>query len=154
MISLFNIKAVLLALLIVFAGLSCYSAVYYRQQAQQWKIQSKEKTRLIYSLQQRQEEVARLDKKHTQEMADAQSKIETLRLAVIAGDKRLHVRATCKPVHPAPVASGVDDAAAARLTADAEQHYYRLRQQINVVTAQVNGLQEYIKTHACPLSIH
>ncbi|EMV2482093.1 lysis protein, partial [Escherichia coli] len=43
-------------------------------------------------------------------------------------------------------ASGMGDGESPRLTADAELNYYRLRSGIDRITAQVNYLQEYIRT--------
>uniref|UniRef100_UPI0014835BD5 lysis system i-spanin subunit Rz n=1 Tax=Salmonella enterica TaxID=28901 RepID=UPI0014835BD5 len=45
-------------------------------------------------------------------------------------------------------ATGATDAATARLTPDAERNYQRLRTESIAVTAQVNGLQQYI-TEQC-----
>ncbi|EBP0004385.1 lysis protein, partial [Salmonella enterica] len=44
--------------------------------------------------------------------------------------------------------TGTTDAATARLTPDAERNYQRLRAESIAVTAQVNGLQQYI-TEQC-----
>ena len=43
-------------------------------------------------------------------------------------------------------ASGMGDGESPGLTADAELNYYRLRSGIDKITAQVNYLQEYIRT--------
>ncbi len=45
-----------------------------------------------------------------------------------------------------PEPSGMGDGESPRLTADAELNYYRLRSGIDRITAQVNYLQEYIRT--------
>lgn len=95
-------------------------------------------------MQKRQRDVAELDARYTKELADANATIETLRADVSAGRKRLQVAATC-PKSTAG-ASGMGDGESPRLTADAELNYYRLRSGIDRITAQVNYLQEYVRT--------
>ncbi|HIH9250988.1 TPA: lysis protein [Enterobacter ludwigii] len=98
----------------------------------------------ITDMQTRQRDVATLDAKYTKELSDANATIESLRADVSAGRKRLQVSATCSK--SAPGASGMGDGESPRLTTDAELNYYRLRSGIDKITAQVNYLQEYIKT--------
>ncbi len=92
----------------------------------------------------RQRDVAALDAKYTKELADANATIESLRADVSAGRKRLQVAATC--AKSTTGASGMGNGESPRLTADAELNYYRLRSGIDRITAQVNYLQEYIRT--------
>lgn len=98
----------------------------------------------ITDMQTRQRDVATLDAKYTKELSDANATIESLRADVSAGRKRLQVSATCSK--SASGTSGLGDGESPRLTADAELNYYRLRSGIYKITAQVNYLQEYIKT--------
>ncbi|MCV5490923.1 lysis protein, partial [Escherichia coli] len=95
-------------------------------------------------IQQRQRDVAALDARYTRELADANATIESLRADVSAGRKRLQVAATC--AKSTTGASGMGDGESPGLTADAELNYYRLRSGIDKITAQVNYLQEYIRT--------
>ncbi|EEA4810238.1 lysis protein, partial [Salmonella enterica] len=67
-----------------------------------------------------------------------------LRADVSAGRKRLQVAATC--AKSTTGTSGMGDGESPGLTADAELNYYRLRSGIDKITAQVNYLQEYIRT--------
>ncbi|HCR6645731.1 TPA: lysis protein, partial [Shigella flexneri] len=67
-----------------------------------------------------------------------------LRADVSAGRKRLQVAATC--AKSTTGASGMGNGESPRFTADAELNYYRLRSGIDKITAQVNYLQEYIRT--------
>ncbi|EAX4382059.1 lysis protein, partial [Salmonella enterica] len=92
----------------------------------------------------RQRDVAELDARYTKELADANATIESLRADVSAGRKRLQVSATCPKSTTGT--SGMGDGESPRLTADAELNYYRLRSGIDRITAQVNYLQEYIRT--------
>ncbi|EIH2153569.1 lysis protein, partial [Escherichia coli] len=84
------------------------------------------------------------DAKYSRELADARAENETLRADVAAGRKRLQVAATC--AKSTTGASSMGDGESPRLTADAELNYYRLRSGIDKITAQVNYLQEYIRT--------
>ncbi|EAA4170921.1 lysis protein [Salmonella enterica] len=98
----------------------------------------------IADMQKRQRDVAELDARYTKELADANATIESLRADVSAGRKRLQVAATC--AKSTTGASSMGDGESPRLTADAELNYYRLRSGIDKITAQVNYLQEYIRT--------
>lgn len=98
----------------------------------------------ITDMQTRQRDVANLDAKYTKELSDANATIESLRADVSAGRKRLQVSATCSK--SASGTSGMGDGESPRLTTDAELNYYRLRSGIDKITAQVNYLQEYVRT--------
>ncbi|WP_097296647.1 lysis protein, partial [Escherichia coli] len=98
----------------------------------------------ISDMQKRQRDVAELDARYTKELADANATIESLRADVSSGRKRLQVAATC--AKSTTRASGMGDGESPGLTADAELNYYRLRSGIDRITAQVNYLQEYIRT--------
>ncbi|EKS2238789.1 lysis protein [Salmonella enterica] len=93
----------------------------------------------------RQRQNAALDAKYTQELADAKAESEKLRADLAAGRRRLQLHAVCMPAAAHDTtATGATDAATARLTPDAERNYQRLRTEARAVTAQVNGLQQYI----------
>lgn len=93
-------------------------------------------------------ENAERDKKHTQELKDAQDQNQRLRADVADARQRLLVRARCPavPADTAPV--GLADAGAAELDPDARQDYFTLRDQLALTRQQVLGLQDYI-THTC-----
>lgn len=87
-----------------------------------------------------------LDRKFVQEMADAKHENEVLRADVVAGNRRLLVKASCpKSVSSVAGASGLDDGAGAELNADARQDYFDLREQIVETEKQLAGLQEYVR---------
>ncbi|EBU1219307.1 lysis protein [Salmonella enterica subsp. enterica serovar Muenchen] len=99
----------------------------------------------IDDMKERQRQNAALDAKYTQELADAKAESEKLRADLAAGRRRLQLHAVCMPAAARDTtAPGATDAATARLTADAERDYQRLRTESRAVTAQVNGLQQYI----------
>ncbi|MFS1539247.1 MAG: lysis protein [Candidatus Phlomobacter fragariae] len=142
----------LIVLLAVITALSI-GLVHYRSESTLWRVkaeharQQAEKTEHQIQAQRIQfDQLAEMDKKHYQELTHARQRIEALRLDVARGFKRLRVNATCPKESGTPSSSGVDDGASPKLTPDAEQAYYTLREQIATVTAQILGLQGYIKT--------
>lgn len=120
------------------------NAIAYKEQRDKKVSELKQATATIADMQQRQRDVAELDARYTKELADANATIESLRADVSAGRKRLQVAATC--AKSTTGASGMGNGEIPRLTADAELNYYRLRSGIDKITAQVNYLQEYIRT--------
>lgn len=120
------------------------NAIAYKEQRDKKVSELKQATATIADMQKRQRDVAELDARYTKELADANATIESLRADVSAGRKRLQVSATC--AKSTTGASSMGDGESPRLTADAELNYYRLRSGIDRITAQVNYLQEYIRT--------
>lgn len=144
-------KLVISAFLLTLFGSLVWSANHYHNKAIEYKKQRDENAMALDSamatisdMQKRQRDVAELDARYTKELADANTTIESLRADVSAGRKRLQVAATC--AKSTTGASGMGDGESPRLTADAELNYYRLRSGIDRITAQVNYLQEYIRT--------
>lgn len=144
-------KLVISAFLLTLFGSLVWSANRYHNKAIEYKKQRDENAMALDSamatisdMQKRQRDVAELDARYTKELADANATIESLRADVSAGRKRLQVAATC--AKSTTGASGMGDGESPGLTADAELNYYRLRSGIDRITAQVNYLQEYIRT--------
>ncbi|EGK2830055.1 lysis protein [Escherichia coli] len=144
-------KLVISAFLLTLFGSLVWSANHYHNKAIEYKKQRDENAMALDSamatisdMQKRQRDVAELDTRYTKELADANATIESLRADVSAGRKRLQVAATC--AKSTTGASGMGDGESPGLTADAELNYYRLRSGIDKITAQVNYLQEYIRT--------
>ena len=144
-------KLVIAAFFVTVIGSFICSANYYHSKAIAYKKQRDENAMALDSamatisdMQKRQRDVAELDARYTKELADANATIESLRADVSAGRKRLQVAATC--AKSTTGASGMGDGESPGLTADAELNYYRLRSGIDRITAQVNYLQEYIRT--------
>lgn len=138
-------------LVVALIGVLAFFVNHYRDNAITYKDQRDKATEklllataTIKDMQTRQRDVAALDAKYTGELADAKETIERLHSDVIAGRKRLQVAATC--AKSTTGASSMGDGESPRLTADAELNYYRLRSGIDRITAQVNYLQEYIRT--------
>lgn len=144
-------KLVIAAFFVTIIGSFIWSANHYHNQAIEYKKQRDENAMALHSamatisdMQKRQRDVAELDARYTKELADANTTLESLRTDVSAGRKRLQIAATCAKSMTG--ASGMGYGESPRLTADAELNYYRLRSGIDKITAQVNYLQEYIKT--------
>lgn len=144
-------KLVISAFLLTLFGYLVWSANHYHNKAIEYKKQRDENAMALDSamatisdMQKRQRDVAELDARYTKELADANATIESLRADVSAGRKRLQVAATC--AKSTTGASSMGDGESPGLTADAELNYYRLRSGIDRITAQVNYLQEYIRT--------
>lgn len=144
-------KLVISAFLLTLFGSLVWSANHYHNKSIEYKKQRDENAMALDSamatisdMQKRQRDVAELDARYTKELADANATIESLRADVSAGRKRLQVAATC--AKSTTGASSMGDGESPRLTADAELNYYRLRSGIDRITAQVNYLQEYIRT--------
>lgn len=146
-----RLTAIIIAVVVCIIVSLGWAVNHYRDNATEYKKQRDEKTKAlnlanatITDMITRQRDVAALDAKYIKELADANATIESLRADVSAGRKRLQVAATC--AKSTTGASGMGDGESPRLTADAELNYYRLRSGIDRITAQVNYLQEYIRT--------
>ncbi|EJJ3924123.1 lysis protein [Salmonella enterica] len=141
----------IVSLLIVAAALAWTTDRYYGN-AVKYKSQRDTATHslklanaTIDDMQTRQRDVAALDAKYTQEIADAKAESEKLRADLASGRRRLQLHAVCMPATAGNTATtGATDAAAARLTPDAERDYQRLRTEAGAITHQVEGLQQYI----------
>ena len=120
------------------------NAIAYKEQRDNKASELEKANATIADMRKRQRDVAELDARYTKELADANATIESLRADVSAGRKRLQVFATC--AKSTTGASSMGDGESPGLTADAELNYYRLRSGIDRITAQVNYLQEYIRT--------
>ena len=120
------------------------NAIAYKEQRDNKASELEKANATIADMRKRQRDVAELDARYTKELADANATIESLRADVSAGRKRLQVSATC--AKSTTGASSMGDGESPGLTADAELNYYRLRGGIDKITAQVNYLQEYIRT--------
>lgn len=140
-----------IVVLLIVAAVLAWTTDHYHGNAVKYKEQRDTATHklalanaTITDMMKRQRDVAALDARYTKELADANATIESLRADVSAGRKRLQVSATCPKSTTGT--SGMGDGESPRLTADAELNYYRLRSGIDKITAQVNYLQEYIRT--------
>ncbi|HHX9835287.1 TPA: lysis protein [Salmonella enterica subsp. enterica] len=132
-----------------------WTTEHYRDNAIQYKSQRDTASHsltlanaTITDMTKRQRDVAALDAKYTKELADAKAENDALRGDVTAGRRRLLVNATCPamPTGKSTSAASVDNAARPRLTDAAQRDYFTLRERIETVTNQLNGLQEYVRS--------
>ncbi|WP_274713618.1 lysis protein [Xenorhabdus bovienii] len=86
-----------------------------------------------------------MDTKHTQELANAKSEIDTLRADVAAGRRKLRVQATC-PVSETTSSRSMVDAGTPQLTEAARQDYYDLLRMMAENERQTKYLQDYVST--------
>ncbi|EAA8389508.1 lysis protein [Salmonella enterica] len=102
----------------------------------------------ITDMQTRQRDVATLDARYTKELADAKAENDALERDVADGRRRLYVNATCPamPTGKSTSTARMDNAASPRLTDAAQRDYFTLRERIETVTNQLNGLQEYVRS--------
>ena len=137
----------LLAVLVVFGALAFWyhgRAADEKQRADAAEHNLKLANDTISDMQTRQRDVAALDAKYTQELADAKSTINQLERDVATGKRRLQLNATCA-TNGATGTGSVGNASTARLTDSAQRDYFTLRERIETVTNQVNYLQGYIR---------
>ncbi|MBZ6396546.1 MULTISPECIES: lysis protein [Pantoea] len=130
------------ALILLCAGMA-KTASYYHGKFVSADSLATERQETITDMQRRQQSVAALDAKYTKELADAKATIDQLHDDVTTGKRRLQLNATCQKQSSSGT-SGVGDDSTARLTADAERNYWRLRSGISTITNQVTYLQDYI----------
>lgn len=140
-----------LAVLAIIAAMA-WAINHYRDNATEYKKQRDEKTQAlnlanatITDMTTRQRDVAALDAKYTQDLADAKKRLDDLQRCVSSGKCGLHVNARC-PANGTTSTGGMGDASGPRLTDSAERDYFTLRERIVTVTKQVGYLQDYIST--------
>ncbi|WP_267984657.1 lysis protein [Klebsiella aerogenes] len=145
-----RLTAIIIAVVVCIIVSLGWAVNHYRDNATEYKKQRDEKTQAlnianatITDMTARQRDVAALDAKYTQELADAQETINQLEHDVATGKRRLQLNATCKGNSAGT--SGMDDAATSRLTDSAERDYFTLRQRIETITKQLTGLQSYVR---------
>lgn len=136
-------KVIVFALMFVWVVIAGKVANSYHDKFLQADKDLKLATQTITDMQTRQRDIATLDAKYTQELADAQETINQLERDVATGKRRLQLNATCKGNTTGT--SGMDDASGPRLTDSAERDYFTLRHRIETVTKQLTGLQEYVR---------
>ncbi|MDX7992238.1 lysis protein [Xenorhabdus littoralis] len=85
-----------------------------------------------------------LDSKHTQELANAKTEIDTLRADVAAGRRKLRIKGTC-PVSETPSSGGVVDATTVALTGEAGSVVLDIREGIINDREKLRYLQGYIR---------
>lgn len=107
---------------------------------------ARERQSTINDMAHRQQLNAALDAKYMQELVNAKSQIETLRVDLNTGAKRLRIAASCPKLSETTAATGEPDAAGARLNDSVERDYLSLIERIKQSETMINGLQDYVRT--------
>ncbi|WP_272525266.1 lysis protein [Providencia sp. PROV196] len=103
-----------------------------------------EQVKINEAYQERVQSLHKLDTKHIQELANAKSEIDKLRIVAERNPERVYIKASCKKAEGV-TATGLDDAITARPTDSAIRNYWLLRERIAELTRMVLGLQDYIR---------
>ena len=107
---------------------------------------ARERQSTINDMAHRQQLNAALDAKYIQELVNAKSQIETLRVDLNTGAKRLRIAASCPKLPETTAATGKPDATGPRLNDSAERDYLSLVERIRQSETMINGLQDYVRT--------
>ncbi|KLU14905.1 MULTISPECIES: lysis protein [Xenorhabdus] len=86
-----------------------------------------------------------LDTKHTQELTNAKSEIDTLRADVAAGRRKLRIQATC-PVSETVTSGSMGTSTTVELTGETGSTVLDIREGIISDRAKLRYLQEYVST--------
>jgi len=132
-----------------------WAADHYHSKAESWRDTAHRYQQLagkqaatINDMTERQQQLAELDKTHTEALSAAESENDALRRQLAAGSRRMYVRAKC----PAPGSSttagtgSMGDAAAVELAGDSRRNILDVRAGIIRDREKVRYLQEYIRT--------
>ncbi|MEQ1975033.1 lysis protein [Xenorhabdus sp. SGI240] len=143
----FNSQHFTLGAFAVVAGLFWFYYSEYQDKAEEYrslKLQYDEQVAINTNQQERIQQLHELDTRHTQELANAKSKLDELSDTLRTNVKRVYVKAEC-PVSKAAAPSGVDGSRPARLAKDAEQDYVRLLGELETLEAKFLGLRDWAK---------
>lgn len=147
-----RLTAIIIAVVVCIIVSLGWSVNHYRDNATEYKKQRDEKNQAlnlanatITDMTTRQRDVAALDAKYTQELADAKKQLDDLQRCVRDGKCGLRINAKC-PANGTTGSGGLGDASGPRLTDAAQRDYFTLRERIVTVTKQVGYLQDYINT--------
>ncbi|MGV4176627.1 lysis protein [Citrobacter freundii] len=147
-----RLTAIIIAVVVCIIMSLGWAVNHYRDNATEYKKQRDEKTQAlnlanatITDMTTRQRDVAALDAKYTQDLADAKKQLDDLQRCIRDGKCGLRVNAKC-PANGAAGTGSLGNASSPRLTDSAERDYFTLRERIDTVTKQVGYLQEYINT--------
>ncbi|HEE9909057.1 TPA: lysis protein [Citrobacter braakii] len=147
-----RLTAIIIAVVVCIIVSLVWAVNHYRDNATEYKKQRDEKTKAlnlanatIKDMTTRQRDVAALDAKYTQDLADAKKQLDDLQRCVSDGKCGLRVNAKC-PANGTASTGSLGDASGPRLTDSAQRDYFTLRERIVTVTKQVGYLQDYINT--------
>ncbi|MBS9435894.1 lysis protein [Photorhabdus noenieputensis] len=137
----------ILALILISLTAYCYHSELQKEQ-RVTKQQQEDIQQLIDTIDYQNSHITmlnELDVKHMKELANAKSENDALRDDVAAGRRRLRIAATCSQSE-AGSPSGVVNAASSRLEDPAIRDYFTLTERVTMMQAQLEGLQDYVRT--------
>lgn len=135
--------------------LSASVAEHYRIKATKWRTTAhqsqsvaRQQAATITDMNQRQQQLAALDKTHTEALSAAESQNDALRRQLAAGTRRMYVHAKC-PVPGTGSASAtgrLGDGTAVELAGDSRRNVLDIRAGIIRDREKLKYLQEYVQT--------
>ncbi|MDC9591801.1 lysis protein, partial [Xenorhabdus sp. XENO-10] len=108
--------------------------------------QLSEKNAIITTQQERINQLAELDTRHTQELAHAKTEIDTLRADVAAGRRKLRIKAVCPSVPETVTSGSVVTTTAVELSGETGPIVLDIREDIINDLAKLRYLQDYVNT--------
>lgn len=123
-------------------------AIAWRDTAHQTGQLARQQATTITDINQRQQQLAALDKTHTEALSVAESENDALRRQLAAGSRRMYVHAKC-PMSGTGTAAGprgLVDATTVELTADSRQNILDIRAGIIRDREKLKYLQGYVRT--------
>ncbi|MMZ51656.1 Bacteriophage lysis protein [compost metagenome] len=137
---------VLLALTVLGGGMN-----HYYQSSLRWQIKLRgaekvvrQQTEAIERLQLRQQEVAAIDTRLTEELRHEENENTLLRHQLATGARRLRIAGRCPPVHAGTTTGNLGNGASVDVSGDTGQDILTLRQNIIRDRKKLIYLQEYI----------
>ncbi|MBC8950237.1 lysis protein [Xenorhabdus sp. TS4] len=143
-----NSRYFTLGALVIVSGLLWFYYGEYRGKAEEYhnlKLVYDGQVIAINEQQERIQHLTELNTKHTQELANAKTEIDTLRADVAAGRRKLRIKAVCPSVPKTVTAGGVGDATPVELTGETGSTVLDIREGIINDRAKLSYLQEYAK---------
>ncbi|KLU14269.1 MULTISPECIES: lysis protein [Xenorhabdus] len=144
----FNSQYFTLGAFAVVAGLLWFYYSEYQDKAEKYcrlELQYDEQVTINTTQQARIQQLAELDTRHTQELANAKTEIDTLRTDVAAGRRKLRIKATC-PVSETTPSGSVGATTTVELTGETGATVLDIREGIINDRAKIRYLQDYVKT--------
>ncbi|MDE9443848.1 lysis protein [Xenorhabdus bovienii] len=144
----FNSQYFTVGALVIVSGLLWFFYSEYQQKAQDYsELDEKHQIQLIAinEQQKRIQHLAELETKHRQELDNAKSEIDTLRVDVAAGRRKLRIKAIC-PVLETTSSGGLVDATPVELSGETGSTVLDIREGIINDQAKLRYLQDYVNT--------
>ncbi|WP_340618328.1 lysis protein [Xenorhabdus entomophaga] len=144
----FNSQHFTLGAFAVVAGLLWFYYSEYQDKAEEYarlKRQHEEQIAINTTQQERIKQLHELDTRHTQELTNAKTEIDTLRTDVAAGRRKLRIKATC-PVSETVTSVSVGATTAVELTGETGSTVLDIREGIINDRAKLRYLQDYVRS--------